>query len=254
MQFKKKVYESNYLLITLEPANDLSIQYWKQSPTTIDIFKKEMLAYASLYSQFTPSKSLWLQTNFALDLDEETHYWIEEKVNIPCKAYGNEKCAFVVSKNVLAHISVIESFDKVNSCIVVKHFLTEEDARKWLSPVLFQRKEPQKIEITYKGIDEDGNLLIKISNSKNNIKNIFQSLQQIIDRDRFIDTNLQQFTSLTKREKQVLECVIQGMQHKEISIGMKISLHTVRTHWRNIKEKLAIKNTPEISKYAAFFD
>lgn len=50
---------------------------------------------------------------------------------------------------------------------------------------------------------------------------------------------------LTKREKEILECLAKGMLYKEISEQLGISFHTVRQHIRTIYEKLHVQNKTE---------
>jgi len=55
---------------------------------------------------------------------------------------------------------------------------------------------------------------------------------------------------LTKREKEVLQCVSEGLLSKEISERMCISLNTVNRHRQNILEKLNVRNSTEAVKVA----
>ncbi len=51
---------------------------------------------------------------------------------------------------------------------------------------------------------------------------------------------------LTGREKDVLNCLVQGMTTKEIGDNLVISKNTVKTHVRNIMKKLDASNRAEI--------
>lgn len=55
---------------------------------------------------------------------------------------------------------------------------------------------------------------------------------------------------LTSRELDVLKCICDGMNGKEISEKLFISINTVETHRRNIMMKLHVKNSLGIIKYA----
>lgn len=50
---------------------------------------------------------------------------------------------------------------------------------------------------------------------------------------------------LTQREKDILSCLGNRMNYKEIARALSISPHTARTHIRNIYEKLQVKNRDE---------
>ncbi|WP_114941251.1 response regulator transcription factor [Mucilaginibacter endophyticus] len=51
---------------------------------------------------------------------------------------------------------------------------------------------------------------------------------------------------LTQREKEVLACVVNGLSHKMIAAELKISYETVRSHMKNIYEKLHVASLTEV--------
>ncbi|MBB6130940.1 LuxR C-terminal-related transcriptional regulator [Mucilaginibacter lappiensis] len=51
---------------------------------------------------------------------------------------------------------------------------------------------------------------------------------------------------LTKREKEVLKCIGEGLSSKQISDKLFISNNTVETHRRHLLEKLKVKNSAEL--------
>ncbi len=55
---------------------------------------------------------------------------------------------------------------------------------------------------------------------------------------------------LTPRELEVLDCVAQGMTDKEIAAHLTLSLHTVKTHLRNILSKLQVRSRREAVRLA----
>lgn len=57
--------------------------------------------------------------------------------------------------------------------------------------------------------------------------------------------------TLTKREKEVLRLVKEGLLSKEISERLSISIHTVNTHRQRILQKLGADNSMEAAAYAA---
>lgn len=56
--------------------------------------------------------------------------------------------------------------------------------------------------------------------------------------------------SLTPRERDVLALVAQGSADKEIAAELSISLHTVKTHLRNILSKLQVSSRHEAARLA----
>ena len=57
-------------------------------------------------------------------------------------------------------------------------------------------------------------------------------------------------TSLSLREKEIVECIVKGMTNKEIAEKLFISVHTVITHRRNITRKLQIHSAAGLTIYA----
>ena len=55
---------------------------------------------------------------------------------------------------------------------------------------------------------------------------------------------------LSDRERDVIVCVVQGMQNKEIADHLFISINTVITHRRNIARKLQIHSAAGLTIYA----
>jgi DNA-binding NarL/FixJ family response regulator len=55
---------------------------------------------------------------------------------------------------------------------------------------------------------------------------------------------------LTKREHEVLELVAEGKSNKEVAESLFISVKTVETHKTHILEKLGLRNTAELVKFA----
>jgi DNA-binding NarL/FixJ family response regulator len=53
---------------------------------------------------------------------------------------------------------------------------------------------------------------------------------------------------LTAREREVLKAVASGQSNKEISLALHVSLETVKSHIKNIYEKLSIRNRAEATK------
>lgn len=55
---------------------------------------------------------------------------------------------------------------------------------------------------------------------------------------------------LSQREKEVIECLANGMNTKTISDFLFLSEHTVKTHRRNIMHKLKVKTSAELIRFA----
>ncbi|MFV8225079.1 response regulator transcription factor [Christiangramia aquimixticola] len=250
-----KIYESDFLEIRIEKENDCFVQFWKQSPDSNTVLKEELSKYCELYKKFKPSKTLWLQERFRLPVDQETHAWIEEYVNIPCVENGCQKVAFVVGTDVLVHLSIMSHFEKMKSVISPLHFASEKEARQWLEETKSQEINPNKdVTILFEGVDEEGNSIIKIKRPSSDISNTIRSFANLIEENEFLKKNISKFTTLTKREKQVMVSISKGLKQQEVADELFISIGTLRTHWKNIKSKLEIKSLADVIKYVNAFD
>jgi two-component system response regulator NreC len=58
------------------------------------------------------------------------------------------------------------------------------------------------------------------------------------------------FTSLTEREREVLQLIAEGRSVKEIAGFLHLSVNTIHTHRKNIMEKLDLRGTAALTKYA----
>ncbi|MCG9970614.1 response regulator transcription factor [Christiangramia crocea] len=249
-----KIYESDYLIIQFEKENDRFVQFWKSSPASFKTLKVELLNYTGLYEKYRPSQALWLQQHFSLPLDKQMDEWIETNVNIPCVENGNEKVAFVVGKDVLVHLSVINSFEETSSIVNHNHFASEKEAREWLDESDTAHDTNSEITILFEGIDENGNSIIKIKRPSGDIFNTIKSFSNLIEENKFIKSNIEKYSKLTKREKEILVIFSKGLKQQEIADELFISIQTLRTHWKNIKKKLEIKSLTEVVKYVQAFE
>ena len=55
---------------------------------------------------------------------------------------------------------------------------------------------------------------------------------------------------MTRREREVIELISEGLSNKEIAQRLNIAAHTVKSHVRNVMEKLALHTRLQIAAYA----
>jgi len=55
---------------------------------------------------------------------------------------------------------------------------------------------------------------------------------------------------MTPREREVIELISEGLSNKEISSRLGVATHTVKSHVRNVMEKLALHTRLQIAAYA----
>ena len=62
-------------------------------------------------------------------------------------------------------------------------------------------------------------------------------------------TKLKEAVRMTKREREVIGLISEGLSNKEISLRLHISTNTIKSHVHNIMEKLALHTRLEVANY-----
>ncbi|MCF8299296.1 MAG: response regulator transcription factor, partial [Saprospiraceae bacterium] len=62
--------------------------------------------------------------------------------------------------------------------------------------------------------------------------------------------NRKDYNDLTKREKEILKLVVEGLSNQEIANKLFVNIRTIETHKTNIMNKLELKNSVELVKFA----
>ena len=79
-------------------------------------------------------------------------------------------------------------------------------------------------------------------------------IERLVQENTFLRENHALFASLSKREKEVLRCLAQGLNSQQIADELFISEATVKTHRRNIRTKLNADSTLDLMKFAQAFN
>lgn len=75
--------------------------------------------------------------------------------------------------------------------------------------------------------------------------------RNFINKARFGDKySIHKLAGLTPRELDIIRLISEGLGYKEIAAGLGISTRTVEAHKNNILDKLELKNTIELVKFA----
>jgi DNA-binding NarL/FixJ family response regulator len=79
-----------------------------------------------------------------------------------------------------------------------------------------------------------------------------QIARKVIEAFQLKETGNEYFQTLTRREQEILEQLSRGFRYKEIADRFIVSVETVRTHIRNIYEKLQVNSRVEALKKTGF--
>ncbi len=72
--------------------------------------------------------------------------------------------------------------------------------------------------------------------------------------DRFFKENFEKTAKLTKREREIVGLLSQGMSNNEIAAFSYTSIRTVHKHRRHIKEKLGTQSFYDLLQFTEVFD
>ncbi|MNL74077.1 Oxygen regulatory protein NreC [compost metagenome] len=77
---------------------------------------------------------------------------------------------------------------------------------------------------------------------------------RLLEENNFLRRNLHVFAKLSKREREILSLMALGKSSAETAEQLFIAPETVKTHRKNIKQKLDTNSYYEICQYARAFD
>ncbi len=122
-----------------------------------------------------------------------------------------------------------------------------------LQRIRWTEKDPFQLFFTTTKIYRDEKSLISYTQPINEIEDD-SYLKEIVDfRFNFFNANYHHFQALTKREKEILTLIADGVSTKEISEQLFISEKTTSTHRQNIIKKLGTRKLSDLIKYAIAF-
>lgn len=96
--------------------------------------------------------------------------------------------------------------------------------------------------------------LVLLSSPVSGMDALVGRVRKALDEDSYIRRNYRRFSTLTKREKQIITLLANGKSTNEISEQCFISSHTVSTHRKNIIKKIECKSFAELLRFAMAFD
>lgn len=122
-----------------------------------------------------------------------------------------------------------------------------KDRKDWVwhiaSTRIFHQDEEQQVTHT-----------ITIAFPVDRMKHIPNKAERLLAENEFYRKNYDKYIALGKRAKEVLRLVALGKSSAEIADELCISVDTVNTHRKLIKQKLNISNTYEFTEYAHAYD
>lgn len=126
--------------------------------------------------------------------------------------------------------------------------------------VLTESSEPDELDLVLKagarGIvvksAHPASLLQAIRSVSRGLKWLDPEIQEKLSSpDSILPRPRERWKSLSNRERQIAELVLQGLRYKDVAASLDISDHTVRNHLRHVFTKLRITSRVELAPYAS---
>jgi len=86
------------------------------------------------------------------------------------------------------------------------------------------------------------------------LHHVTHKVSRLLNENNFLRAHIKDFAKLSDREREVMKHLAMGQSATEISVILHITAETVKTHRKNIYQKLNIKSAHELSEYARAFD
>ncbi len=101
------------------------------------------------------------------------------------------------------------------------------------------------VRSTVHALDEEGN-------SPELLLNVEVDITHLQSKDNYVEVlDRALWSTVTRREKQIIEHIAKGSRNQEIADSLDISLNTVETHRKNLLRKLGAKNTTSLLHFIA---
>ena len=260
-----EIYKGPHLIMKYEKENSRLICTWKSSPLNDLAYRKELIEHLHIAQNIKPTQVMWFLESLTFKVSDVTKKWVDKNISKPIfksgfiakNQDGFDQVAFVVGQDVLAYIETMDIFNENStSGFNPKYFATETEARNWLNEKFNTKDtkgENQNLEITFKGTDDNGKAVFEFREQSSKFDSTINSFKAIIEQNNFMRNNVEKYSSLTRREKEVLKFLIKGYTNKQISDKIHVSHHTIRTHRNRIWKKLDVTQVAECLSYQFFF-
>ncbi len=143
---------------------------------------------------------------------------------------------------------------------LVKYFKNPDNFNKIFS-YTFYLNSSNGWEWTYASVqpasfNDDGSVkyMIGVGCSINDMMKTKEQFKSFRKNLHFFEDNLDKYVSLTDREKEILKLITEENSSNEIAEKLSISPYTVDTHRKNLIDKLEVKSSIGLAKYAYLFN
>lgn len=97
------------------------------------------------------------------------------------------------------------------------------------------------------------NKIMLVVNEASSLGQTAKKINSVLEESDWMKSNFKKFCLLTQREREIIGWLASGKNNPEISDIFGISLHTVKTHRRNIAAKLELDSFAGLYRFATAF-
>lgn len=97
-------------------------------------------------------------------------------------------------------------------------------------------------------------LILTITNPVESLGPMQKQVEKILEENKYLRRNMHKLENLTRREKEIIKLISCGITSNQIAEQLFLSPHTVKTHRKNIWQKLGINSYAELLKFGEQFN
>ncbi len=241
------IYQSEFLNII--KTDDVFIQIWTENLLFVDDYKRELLTFMELLCQHRPKWVIVDVKKCRLVIPEELDAWMAEKILIPMSKKGIKKLAFTIAEDTAVHIAIVTSLDKAKPIIQSSYFADLNDATEHFQSI--KKSKSPKFECQTNTTTDS--ISIDLNIDSNDLPHFINSMKQLEIDNQFAKDHSDLYNTLTFREIEIFKLIAKGYTNKQIGLASFIEESSVKTHRKNIKQKLNIVSIFDIYQYARCF-
>ncbi|RAJ82319.1 regulatory LuxR family protein [Chitinophaga dinghuensis] len=207
--------------------------------------------FHEIWYRVGPKHALWHNQNCQFVLTPELQAWTDQFLNVDAAQKGFDgRVAILVGDNMLHQLSLANMLEEGQAQLSTRFFAHVEEALPWL-----ERKTVGKPvsapAIRVKSLTP-GQMELKLEIDSEALNEYIFLLNRMLKSSLFKMTHAENYQSLSTRERDVFQLIVRGYTNPMISRQLFISIDTVKTHRRNIMQKLHCRNVQELLQYAIF--
>ncbi|SFD65627.1 helix-turn-helix domain-containing protein [Flavobacterium phragmitis] len=227
-----------------------SFLHCETSEAYINAIKK----FKEVYDRVLPKYTLWDNTNFKHIINSDEQEWTNDFLNVPSWEKGTtKKVSIITSPDVLAMLSIADLFEDNRTGFQPGFFAHEKQAIDWM----LQKKEksitpPSAPIIKYSNDTENENTTLHLQFKNEELYFYLKQIKQLLNNRNFLLNHYHLFSLLTSQEKIILEKIIDGHESRQIADLLFVTVDTIKTHRKNIFQKLKVRRFTELLPYKLF--